>query len=199
MIFPADITKEEVNELPLHGYLGRIVIVDTTRGLSKAMKELEKTSFLGFDTETKPAFRKGVYHQVALLQLALAEQVFLIRLNKLGFSGALQELFSSNHLLKVGVSIRDDLAELQKLTSFEPRGVVELNQVAKGLGVVREGARNLTATFLGFRISKSQQTSNWEKDQLTTKQRRYAATDAWVCHQIYEKLSGLGYIKNRLA
>ena len=199
MIFPADITKEEVNELPLHGYLGRIVIVDTTRGLSKAMKELEKTSFLGFDTETKPAFRKGVYHQVALLQLALAEQVFLIRLNKLGFYGALQELFSSDHLLKVGVSIRDDLAELQKLTSFEPRGVVELNKVAKGLGVVREGARNLTATFLGFRISKSQQTSNWEKDQFTTKQRRYAATDAWVCHQIYEKLSGVGYVKNRLA
>ena len=196
MIFPSDITKEEVNQLPLQGYQGRIVIVDSTGGLSKAMKELRKTSYFGFDTETKPAFKKGVYHQVALLQLALVEKVFLIRLNKLGFPGALQDLFNSDHILKVGVSIRDDLAELRKLANFEPRGVVELNQVAKGLGVVREGARNLTATFLGFRISKSQQTSNWEKDQLTTKQQRYAATDAWVCHEIYNKLLGLGFVEN---
>jgi len=194
MIFPSDITKEEVNQLTLQSYQGRIVIVDSTEGLSKAMKELRKTSYLGFDTETKPAFKKGVYHQVALLQLALAEKVFLIRLNKLGFPRALQDLFSSDHILKVGVSIRDDLAELRNLANFEPRGVVELNQVAKGLGVVREGARNLTATFLGFRISKSQQTSNWEKDQLSTKQQRYAATDAWVCWKMYKELLSQGHI-----
>jgi ribonuclease D len=170
--------------------------VDTIKGFANAIKEVEKASFLGFDTETKPAFRKGVYHRVALLQLALTERVFLIRLNKLGFPGALQEVFSSKHLLKVGVSIRDDLSELRKLAKFEPCGVIELNEVAKGMGVVREGARNLTATFLGFRISKSQQTSNWEKDRLTTKQERYAATDAWVCHQIYQKLQQLGFLEN---
>ena len=196
MIFPSDITKEEVNQLPLQGYQGRIVVVDTIKGFANAIKEVEKASFLGFDTETKPAFRKGVYHRVALLQLALAERVFLIRLNKLGFPGALQEVFSSKHLLKVGVSIRDDLSELRKLAKFEPCGVIELNEVAKGMGVVREGARNLTATFLGFRISKSQQTSNWEKDRLTTKQERYAATDAWVCYQIYQKLQQLGFLEN---
>jgi ribonuclease D len=161
-----------------------------------ALDELSEFSYMGFDTETKPAFRKGVYHHVALLQLAVAEKVFLVRLNKLGFPKLLQELFSNEQLLKVGVSIRDDLTELRKLTDFQPRGIVELNKVAKSMGVVREGARNLSATFLGFRISKSQQTTNWEKDQLTSKQQRYAATDAWVCQQIYEKLTGLGFLGN---
>lgn len=196
MIFPSNISKEEVNQLPLEGFGGQIITVETHKDLTKALDELSKVSFIGFDTETKPAFRKGVYHQVALLQLAVAEKVFLVRLNKLGFPELLQELFCNHQLLKVGVSIRDDLAELRKLTDFQPRGIVELNELAKSLGVVREGARNLSATFLGFRISKSQQTSNWEKHQLTTKQQRYAATDAWVCQQIYEKLLHQGFVEN---
>ena len=96
--------------------------------------------------------------------------------------------------MKVGISIRDDLTELKKLSDFNPKGIVELNTVAKELGVVREGARNLTATFLGFRISKSQQTTNWERADLTQKQQRYAATDAWVCYQIYHKLVRQGFV-----
>jgi len=194
MIFPSDITKEQVNRLPLKEYRGKVQIVDTIAGLSEALRTLEQYSYLGFDTETKPAFRKGVYHQVSLLQLAVKDIVFLVRLNKLGFPGILQKLFSENDYLKVGISIRDDLSELKKLANFQPRGIVELNEVAKDLGVVREGARNLAATFLGFRISKSQQTSNWENDRLSQKQQRYAATDAWVCYEIYDKLVKQGFL-----
>ena len=193
MIFPSDISKEEVNQLPLNSYPGKITVVDTYPHLVKALMALEKVPFIGFDTETKPAFRKGVYHHVALLQLATAEMVYLIRLNKLGFPEIVRELFENSDLLKVGVSIRDDLIDLNKISSFEPAGIVELNQVAKELGIKREGARNLTATFLGFRISKSQQTSNWERDALTHKQQRYAATDAWVCFQMYDKLLKQGW------
>lgn len=188
MIYPSDITKDEVNKLPLRGYRGDIQVVDTHQALFKAVKDIQKYNFLGFDTETKPAFRKGVYHQVALLQLAVTERVYLIRLNQLGFPPVLCKIFGNPGIRKVGISIRDDLSELKKLARFSPMGIVELNEVARNLGVVREGARNLTATFLRFRISKSQQTSNWERDQLTLKQRRYAATDAWVCQQIYDKL-----------
>ena len=194
MNFPRDISKEEVNELPLRGYQGPIVVVDTYKGLQQAIRNLSRFEIIGFDTETKPAFRKGVYHKVALLQLATEEQVYLVRLNKLGFPKILCDLFSNPSILKVGVSIRDDLIELKKLAKFHSQGVVELNEVAKELEVVREGARNLTATFLGFRISKSQQTSNWEKDELTTKQKVYAATDAWICFRIYQKLTQQGYL-----
>ena len=194
MIFPSDITREQVNKLPLREYRGNIQIVDTMGALNKSVRALEQYPYLGFDTETKPAFRKGVYHHVSLLQIAVKDTVFLIRLNKLGFPGILQKLFSTRDCLKVGISIRDDLTELKKLSKFQPGGIVELNKVAKELGVVREGARNLTATFLGFRISKSQQTSNWEKERLTQKQQRYAATDAWVCFEIYDKLVKQGFL-----
>ena len=181
----------------MEGYSGKIVTVETHKDLSRALDELKTYTYLGFDTETKPAFKKGVYHQVALLQLAVAEKVFLVRLNKLGFPSSLRKLFSTDQLLKVGVSIRDDLSELRKLTDFEPKGIIELNDVAKGLGVVRQGARNLSATFLGFRISKSQQTSNWENHKLTSKQQRYAATDAWICYQIYQKLIRQGFVDTK--
>ncbi len=194
MIFPKNISKEEVNKLPLQSYEGSILVVDTYKVLQQAMRDLSRHEFIGFDTETKPAFRKGVYHQVALLQLAIEDQVYLVRLNKLGFPKILRDLFSNPSILKIGISIRDDLIELKKLTRFNPKGIVELNEVAKELDVVREGARNLTATFLGFRISKSQQTSNWEKEELTAKQKYYAATDAWVCFRIYQKLTQQGYL-----
>lgn len=195
MIFPADISKEQVNKLPLKGYPGEILVVDNRQSLNKALRALENHPFLGFDTETKPAFRKGVYHRVSLLQLAVEDTVFLVRLNKLGFPRKLQAVFSNQGILKVGVSIRDDLTELRKLAPFQPKGIVELNEVAKELGVVREGARNLTATFLGFRISKSQQTSNWEREQLSRKQQTYAATDAWICYRIYDKLIKQGFVE----
>jgi len=195
MIFPADISKEEVNQLPLRGYQGKITVVDTMDALHQVVRVIEKHSFVGFDTETKPAFKKGVYHHVALLQLALEEEVYLVRLNKLGFPKILCKLYSNPSILKVGISIRDDLIELQKLARFHPKGIIELNEVAKELGVVREGARNLTATFLRFRISKSQQTTNWERDSLTSKQKHYAATDAWVCFRIYQKLADQGFVE----
>jgi ribonuclease D len=194
MIFPQNITKEEVNDLPLGRYEGPIEVVEDYHRLTKILDHIASAPFIGFDTETKPAFKKGVYHQVALLQLATEQQVYLIRLSKLGFPKPLQELFRSPDLLKIGISIRDDLIEMQKLKRFNPEGIIELNDVAKQLGVIREGVRNLTATFLGFRISKSQQTSNWERDSLTEKQQYYAATDAWVCHEIYAKLVRQGFI-----
>ena len=196
MMFPENISRDEVNQLPLAKYEGPITIIDTPTGLYQALKEIKRSNYIGFDTETKPAFQKGVYHHVALLQLAVANRVFLVRLSKIGFPKPLQELFSEPTMLKVGISIRDDLLELQKLAKFSPGGIIELNDIAKELGVLREGVRNLTATFLGFRISKSQQTTNWERDQLTEKQMYYAATDAWVCHEIYSKLHRQGYLGN---
>ena len=128
------------------------------------------------------------------MQVAIPDKVFLFRLNKIGFPTALRSLFEGQKLKKVGISIRDDLKDLQKMAPYQPQQVIELNQVAKDLGVQNEGARNLTAIFLGFRISKSQQTTNWERDELTEQQLRYAATDAWVCLEIYRKLLYQGYI-----
>jgi ribonuclease D len=184
------ITKEEISELPLGEFQGKIEIVDSPKLLHYAIDELNEQEILGFDTETKPTFKKGQYHKVALVQLAFDHKAYLFRLNKIGFDDRLRELMA-NEILKVGVGLRDDIRALRLLSDFEPGAFVDLNQEVKKFGVPHEGAKNLTALFLGFRISKAAQISNWESDILTEKQLKYAATDAWICHQIYLKMRGI--------
>jgi len=198
-MFPKQITKEEVNELPLRKYEGKVSIITEVGALAGAIQHIREYDVLGFDTETKPAFRKGVRHMVSLLQIAIPDRVYLIRLNHLGFTQELSDLFGDALIKKVGISIRDDLKELKRLSSqhhipFVDDNIVELNEVASDLGVENAGVKKLTGIFMKFRVSKSQQTSNWENPQLTEKQIRYAATDAWVCLEIYQRLQTLGYV-----
>lgn len=189
-----EITKEEVNELPVEKYEGHLVLITTQEQAKEALREIYKYKVLGFDTETKPAFKKGEYNSVSLLQIATTETVYLFRLNLIGFTKELASLFNDGSILKVGISIRDDIKELRKLREFEPVGVIELNTISKELGVKQEGVRSLSAIFLGIRISKTQQTTNWEREILNEKQQRYAATDAWVCLEIYNRLLYKGYL-----
>jgi len=198
-MFPKQITKEEVNELPLKRYDGKVSIITDTGTLADAIQHIREYELLGFDTETKPAFRKGVKHMVSLLQIAIPDMVYLIRLNHLGFTQELSDLFGDDRIKKIGISIRDDLKDLKQLSSkhripFVSDNIIELNEVARQLGVENAGVKKLTGIFMKFRVSKSQQTSNWENPQLTEKQIRYAATDAWVCLEIYQRLQTLGYV-----
>lgn len=145
----------------------------------------------GFDTETRPVFVRGRTHKVALLQLALPEKVFLIRLTHTGITDALVDYFEDEQQLKIGLAVRDDIKALQRRRKFTPRGFVELTNLTRTAGYAGEGIRTLTPQILGCRISKSAQTSNWEAPTLTEKQLRYAATDAWVCLEMYKKLEKL--------
>ncbi len=183
------ITAEELNLLPLKAFAGKITVVTEPDKLAKAVKEIEKHAAVGFDTETRPSFKKGQYYQVALLQLALPDKVFLIRLHQTGVTEELAALFENDKVLKAGVAIRDDIKALQKLRKFNPGGFVELANLSKEKGLQVESVKKLTGLLLGFRISKSAQTSNWEAVTLTEKQLEYAATDAWVCLEIFKKLS----------
>ncbi|WPP48325.1 3'-5' exonuclease [Catalinimonas niigatensis] len=198
-MFSKQITKEEINELTLRKYEGKVVVVTTHEQLAAALHHIREYNVLGFDTETKPAFKKGVHHTVALLQIAIPDMVYLIRLKSTGFTSELSHLFGDEQIEKVGISIRDDLKHLNHLCaqhhiSFVSENITELNDIAQKLGIEHAGVKKLTAIFLQFRVSKSQQTSNWENPQLTEKQIRYAATDAWVCLEIYNHLRSQGYI-----
>lgn len=198
-MFAKNITKEEINELDLKKYEGKVSVVTEQEQLADALQHIREYEVFGFDTETKPAFRKGVKHMVALLQIAIPEKVYLIRLNHTGFTRGLSDLFSNEQIEKVGISIRDDIKHLKQLSEkhhihFNAENITELNEVAHELGIEHAGVKKLTAIFLNFRVSKSQQTSNWENPQLTEKQIRYAATDAWVCLEIYSHLRSRGYI-----
>lgn len=183
-----NITSEEIHSLPYGSFEGRVTLVETREQVAAALEEIEKEKSLGFDTETRPTFTRGQYHKVALLQLASHKHAWLFRLHRTGFTREMANLLENPDILKCGVAIRDDLKALQKLRPFQPEGFVELAHLAKEKGLDVEGLRKLAAILLGIRISKSAQTSNWEVRNLQPKQITYAATDAWVCLEIYQKL-----------
>ena len=182
------ISAEEINNLPLKSFSGRTTVVSDPQQLVRIVKEIEYHEVVGFDTETRPSFKKGQLFQVSLLQLAIPKNVFLIRLNYTGVTDELACLFANPGIIKTGVGIRDDLKALQKLRKFDPANCYDLSTLAKEAGLQVESVKKLTALLLGFRISKSAQTSNWEVPTFTQKQIEYAATDAWVCLELYHKL-----------
>jgi len=193
-MFDKSITKNEINELPLFRYEGKTIIAATDKQIDKAIFEIEEHDIVGFDTESKPAFKKGQFNHVALIQIAVPGKVYLLRIHQVGITHTLSKFLSNDSITKVGIALDDDLISLKKRRRFLPRGFKDLNMIAPTLGIEKIGARNLTALILKNRISKNQQVSNWENHVLTTPQIKYAATDAWVCLEIYHKLMGWGYL-----
>ena len=183
-----DITKEEINALPLGSYNGEIILVDETDRIPEITRELHDHRVVGFDTETRPSFKKGESHAVSLLQLALPKKVFIIQLKHAGLTPPLTEFFENTTIKKVGVGLRDDIKALNRLRTFQPNSFIDLATLAREKNFQVESVKKLTGLFLGFRISKSVQTSNWEAKHLSDRQLTYAATDAWVCLEIYKNL-----------
>lgn len=175
--------------MPLKGFDGEIVIIDSRKNVQWAIDELKGERLIGFDTETKPSFKKGVVNKVALLQLSTKTRAFLFRINRIGFPKAIADLLADENVIKPGVAIRDDIKGLQAFRNFKPAGFVELQDEAKEMGIQNFSLKKLAAIACGFRISKGQQLSNWEADSLTEAQQRYAATDAWVSLEIFENFS----------
>jgi ribonuclease D len=184
------ITPEEINTLPLKVFEGSISVISEAGKLSKIIKDIRKHDVVGFDTETRPSFKKGQLFQVSLLQLAIPGKAYLIRINHTGVTEDIAQLFEDEKIIKAGVGIRDDIKALQKLRKFEPKSCFDLQTLAKQAGLQVESVKKLSGLLLGFRISKGAQTSNWEAPTFTQKQIEYAATDAWVCLELYQKLKG---------
>ena len=186
MIYKETISKEELDELPFYSFEGDIVIVDTKDKVRDAEKYLKQFTFLGFDTETRPSFKKGHINQVALLQLSTGERAFLFRLDRQELHRKIVSILADPGILKAGIAIRDDIKALQTKKKFVPAGFIELQDEAKNRGINCFSLKKLSGVVLGLRISKAQQLSNWEANELTEAQLRYAATDAWVSYKIFE-------------
>lgn len=183
-----DISKEEINALPLGSFEGKIEVIDQSERISRIIEELNENSVIGFDTETRPSFRKGEKHAVSLLQLAAPKKVFIIQLKHTGIPGQLTSFLENKKIVKAGLGLKEDLRALNRLKHFNPNNFIDLAILANEAGLKVESVKKLTALLLGFRISKSVQTSNWESKNLTDRQITYAATDAWVCLEIYKRL-----------
>jgi ribonuclease D len=182
------ISKEEVNELPLVFFEGEIIVVDTEKKAKEAIKVLRKQKIVGIDTETKPSFKKGQSHKVALLQIATADQCFLFRLNKIDFPETLAAFLSRKSIQKIGLALRDDFIGLNKHYNFKPENIIDLQSIVNSYGILEKGLQKIFAIVFNQKISKSQRLSNWESEELTDKQQLYAATDAWAPLMIYQAL-----------
>lgn len=183
------VDNEYINSLPVKTFTGNIHLIEHARTLETLKHAIQSKPILGFDTETRPSFKKGRYHKVALLQLSTHSDAFLFRLNKMHLPDIVVDILEDKDIIKVGVALKDDLIGLKKIMDLEPDGFVDLQKFVKQYGIEDNGLKKLAANVLGFRISKKSQTSNWEQDELTWEQLVYAATDAWVCQQIYEVLT----------
>lgn len=184
------ITPEAIGKLEYASFPGKIIVIDSVGAeFNRAIAYLRSQKIIGFDTETRPCFGPNQpRYGVALLQLSGPEKAFLFRINCMGMHRRLCNLLSDKRIIKVGAAIHDDIRGLQKLKEFEPEGFVDLQKIVCEYGIRDKSVKKMTAIILGFRISKTQQLSNWEAGTLSESQCRYAATDAWVCRQMYLKL-----------
>lgn len=179
---------KEMQELPAFSYEGEVIVIEEANKVEEAVHYLAAHPFLGFDTETRPAFHKGETYPVSLLQLAVPERVYLFRLNKCGFLPSLRNLLAEKRVVKIGVGIRDDIRALRKLGNFQPASFVDLQEFVVGYGISEKSFSKLMAIVFQVKISKRQRVSNWDASALTPSQIKYAATDAWGALRMYEEL-----------
>lgn len=194
--YQTHMTSEEINVLPLVRYEGPITLIRTQGELFQALPALRSEPILGFDTETRPTFRKGRVNRPSLIQLATANQVYLVQLSWLPFGRELASIFSSPRQLKVGVGIDEDMRELARIFPFTPAGHIDLGSIARRHELWSQGLRPLSANFFGERISKGPQCSNWSLRNLTQRQLVYAATDAWIGRRLFLRMRELGLMEN---
>jgi ribonuclease D len=186
------ISRDDVNALPIRRYEGEIVLVETPQALERAAAEMRAEPVVGFDTETRPAFRPGESYLPSVAQVATSRAVFLFRLP--GAEAAVADVLQNAATVKAGVSMADDLKALKKMFAFEEQAILDLGTVAKRQGFRQSGVRNLAALLLGWRITKGAKTTNWSAKTLTPQQIAYAATDAWACRELYLKFRELGFV-----
>ena len=189
-MFKISISPEEIGELALAAFPGEITVIDSvSESFFAAIRYLRRQVVLGFDTETRPTFSPDQHSNgTAILQLSGKEKAFLFRVQKLGLPRQLASILASSSIIKVGAATRDDVKGLQAIADFKPRGFVDLQSTVWEYGIRDKSVKKMAAIILGVKISKAQQLSNWEAEHLSESQLKYAATDAWICREMYQKL-----------
>lgn len=183
------ITKEEIAKLPQEDFAGRIFVVITEDEARRAVDYLMKFPLVGFDTETRPNFRKGQSNKVALMQISTEDTCFLFRLNRIGIPDSLEALLASEDVKKIGLSLRDDFGALRQRSEMLPSNFIDLQKIVGDYGIEVSSLQKIYALLFKKKIAKGQRLTNWEADTLTDAQKRYAALDAWACLKIYNHLN----------
>lgn len=189
-MFANSISTEEIEKLEKASFNGEIIVIDKPgKELDNAIRYLKNKTLLGFDTESRPCFSPGQpQYGTSLLQLSGAEKAFLFRLKLIGMDRRLASILANPDIIKVGAAVTDDIKGLKKFANFKEAGFVDLQRIVGEYGINDKSVKKMAAIILGVKISKTQQLSNWEAEKLSESQQKYAATDAWVCRAMYQKL-----------
>ena len=185
----ATISKEELENLPKAAFPGQIIVVDTLEQIAEACQYLSQFEQIGFDTESRAIFQKGVVNKISLLQLSTPDRCYLFRLCRIRLDKAILKILENPNIRKIGLATNGDLKELYTLRKFRARNFIDLQTIVGNYGIQELGLAKISAIVLGLRVAKAQRLSNWEATQLTEAQQLYAATDAWICSCIYDKLT----------
>lgn len=191
MDFLQSISKEEMSLLPLEEFPGRVIVVDTEKEAIKAVSYLSTFTDVGFDTETRPNFRKGQSNKISLMQISTEDTCFLFRLNYIGIPEPLEGFLCNASIQKIGLSLRDDFHAIHKRSELEPKGFLDLQNYVGKFGIKDASLQKIYAIIFNKKISKGQRLSNWEADILSDGQKKYASLDAWACLKIYKQLNAL--------
>ncbi len=186
------VSREEINALPIRRYEGEVRVVSHGHGLAQALADILRETAIGFDTETRPAFRPGESYPPSLAQVATARAAYIFQLRHREVAAAVAQVLAEERIVKAGVGLAYDLKALKKVIEFGEKSVVDLGTVASRHGLKQTGVRNLAGLLLGFRIPKGTKTTNWARSKLTEQQIVYAATDAWACRELYLRFRELG-------
>lgn len=190
MQFVNTISNEQINELPVCVFGGSIVVVDTPETMAQAESVLSGESILGLDTETRPAFTKGLTYKMALLQVSTADTAFLFRLHAIELSEGIRKILQDDKVLKIGAALRDDIRGLERSQGrMKMKGFIDLQGIVERWGIAEKSVKKMAAVVCGVKVSKAQRLSNWEARSLTESQKQYAAVDAWICREIFIKLN----------
>ncbi len=192
-----EISSAELIALPIRRYEGEVALVSTPAELERALADIGAERVVGFDTETRPSFRKGESYPPCLAQVATARAVYLFQLLRQDFSHAIAQLLGAREIVKVGISVAEDLRQLRQLYPLDVASVIDAGAVARHHGLRQTGLRNLAAIFLGIRIPKGTRTSNWAAPRLSAAQVVYAATDAWACRELYLCYERIGLVRDQ--
>lgn len=187
-VFKKTITSEEINNLPQLEFDGKIHLIRSQENLLEASEKIKNVSLIGFDTESKPSFKKGQRNILSIVQFATDNEAFIIQLKNINDFKPIFAILEDENILKVGVSLHTDFAELKIFGNFSPKNFLDLQFFVKQFDIYDISLKKMAAIVLGKKISKRQQRSNWAVDNLSEAQIRYAAIDAWACVKIYQKL-----------
>ena len=184
------IEKTQIQLMPQVMFPGDIHVIDSIFHVKEAVKVLSRSSIVGFDTETRPSFRKGVVHKTALIQISTLDECFLFRTCRIGIPETLNDFLANPAITKVGLSLHDDFKIMSKFDNCcEPTAFIDLQDVVVEYCITDISLQKIYAILFGGKIAKGQQLTNWEAPELTPAQQNYGAVDAWACLKIYNYLS----------